>query len=134
VISFEQVNNIVQEQQRFCRFDTPDNRRTLALHVRLDDHVNENDSHAISSDVPLTAVSHNVEKSFDDYLNHVDFEKYLEDPEYFIKVVMESDLTDNRRPITSIDPWKTRFMTITSTIHNNAKPVSVVDSVRTHLK
>lgn len=115
----------------------------MDLHIKISAHEDPLEGHKVETD---RNHSHEFEyqdvnngnereKTFDDYLKDVDFEKYLDDPDYFIKIVVDTDATEKRRINIKTKPWQTRFMNI----GNNSKTIypptlPVVDSVRTHLR
>lgn len=132
-------------QQTFARCDTPDNRRTVDFHIRINapDEVHGGNALENNHDTAQQAEAHYFEahfphpeeKTFDDYLKDLDFERYLDDPEYFIKVVMETDAQEKRRINVKTKPWQTRFMNLGNNTRNRLPPsLPLVDAVRTHLK
>ncbi len=134
-----------QVQQKFLRLDTPDNRRTVDLHIKISPHFDVDDCHipekvetVLPQDDPLhlkAAEPDVLEKSFDDYLKDVDFEKYLEDPSYFLRIVIDADMSEKRRINTKTKAWQTRYMNIGNSTRNYVPPaLPLVDSVRTHLQ
>lgn len=124
------------------RFDTPDNRRTLDLHIKVHLHessideehdqlLNTDDAAADNAQKKKAATKKEVPK---DPLDDLDLERYLEDPQYYLNLVLESDFSQKNRIKATGKPWETRFMNIKNTQGEGKKPISVVDSVRTHLK
>lgn len=123
------------------RCDTPDNRRTMDLHIKIHAHISGcstedqgafTNAEDIAGDVAQDKNAQDAE-AVADPLDALDLDLFIEDPQYSFDVILGADLSKKKRINIVGKPWQTRFMNITKPRNTNKSP-SVVNAVRTHLR
>lgn len=134
----KKAQELAAEIITFTRSDTPDNRRTLGIHIVVSSHDEEEErrkrEEAEEEEIRRSDRSQKAaHENFAQFMKGINYEQYIDSPDYFMKIVMEMDIDQQRRVAVNTKPWQTRFMVIINDPDAKKKKITK-ECVRSHLK